>query len=135
VASIGLLAGCAWYAVGLTLAAGVVLAGPGAGGWSTAVVGAPLAIGWVVQVLVASWTHLLPSIGPGGPGEHARQRTALGRLATVRLVALNLGVALLAIGWAVGDARLAAIGAVGVGVAVLVSVALAVRAVTLARPG
>ena len=48
-------------------------------GWSTPLVGAALVIGWVVQVLIASWTHLVPAIGPGDQAAHARQRAVLGR--------------------------------------------------------
>jgi hypothetical protein len=132
VATGGLLAGVAWFVVGMTLASGrVVLAGWGlaSDAWSTPLVVAPIAIGWVVQVLIASWTHLLPSIGPGGPPEHARQRAILGRGAAARLAALNAGVALLAIGWP-GSLAGAAVPGLGlVVVAVAWSVALAVAAV------
>ena len=97
VAEAGLVAGVAWYVVGIALASGRLAAsaiGAAPDGWSTPLVAAPLAIGWVVQVLIASWTHLLPSIGPGDPPAHARQRTVLGRWAVPRLAALNLGTAL-----------------------------------------
>ena len=129
-ASAGLLAGVAWFSVGAGLASALMLAHAlGLVGddlaWRSALVAGPLAVGWVVQVLVASWTHLLPSIGPGGPVEHAVQRTLLGRLATPRLVALNLGAALLAIGWPTGIPALAAAGAVLVALAVVSSAGLA----------
>ena len=119
-ASVGLLAGITWFVVGVALALGLLLAhGTSAGAWSTPLLGAPLAVGWIAQVLMASWTHLLPSIGPGGPVEHARQRVILGRLATPRLVALNAGVVLLAVGWPMGSASLAGAGGAlaGAGVA------------------
>jgi hypothetical protein len=133
VAEVGLLAGVAWFVVGIALAS-VRVIGFGLGlpwapdAWSTPLVGAPLAVGWVVGVLIASWTHLLPSIGPGGPPEHAAQRRILGRAAVPRIVAFNVGVLLLAIGWPTGIAELAVVGLALVLVAVVMSVALAVLA-------
>lgn len=133
-ASVGLLAGVGWFVVGLALATGLVLADAGtAAAWQSPVVIVPLALGWVVQVLIASWTHLLPSIGPGTPVQHAAQRRALGRLATPRLVALNAGVALLAVGWPTAVAGATLVGAVLAGTAVLASVGLAARAVRFGR--
>ena len=136
VAEVGLVAGVVWYVVGITLASGRLAAfalGHAPDGWSTPLVAAPLAVGWVVQVLVASWTHLLPSIGPGDRPAHARQRVVLGSSAVPRLIALNLGAALLAIGWPTGAAPLAAAGLVLVAVAVLASVALGSMAIRTAR--
>jgi nitrite reductase (NO-forming) len=130
--SVGLLSGVAWFCTGMSVAAARVLwfgAAPEA--WLTAQVGAPLVLGWVVQVLMASWTHLLPAIGPGDPTAHARQRAILGRGATARLVALNAGTALLAVGWPTGSGPLAAAGAILAGAAVIATVgltALALRA-------
>ena len=109
VAEVGLLAGVAWFVVGIALASWRVVAfalGLAPDAWSTPLVGAPLAVGWVVGVLIASWTHLLPSIGPGGPPEHAAQRRILGRAAPPRVFAFNLGVLLLAVGWPAGIAGL-----------------------------
>ena len=123
----GLVAGIAWYAIGIALATGRLAAfavGAAPDGWSTPLVAAPLAVGWVVQVMVSSWTHLLPSIGPGDPPAHARQRAVLGRWAAPRLVALNLGAALLALAWPTGAAELAGVGVGVVAVAVLASIAL-----------
>ena len=139
-ASVGLMAGVCWFAVGVGLASGLVLAAavglvaPGEA-WSTPLVGAPLAIGWAVQVLIGSWTHLLPSIGPGGPREHGLQREVLGRAAAPRLVALNLGVALLAVGWPMGLGAPAGAGAMLVAASVVASVGLAASALRVrARP-
>jgi nitrite reductase (NO-forming) len=131
--SVGLLAGVGWFAVGCALASGLMLAvavglvAPGEA-WSTPLVGVPLAIGWAMQVLIGSWTHLLPSIGPGGPREHGLQRQVLGRVATPRLVALNLGVVLLAVGWPAGLGVPAGVGAVLVAGSVVTSVGLAASA-------
>jgi len=136
VAEAGLVAGVAWYVVGLSLATGRLAAfavGAAPDGWSTPLVAAPLAVGWVVQVLIASWTHLLPSIGPGDPPAHARQRAVLGRWAVPRLVALNAGTALLAIGWPIGATQLAGVGVGLVAAAVLTSTALGALAIRAAR--
>ncbi len=132
----GMLAGVAWYLAGVGVAAWLIItAGPRAEAWSTALVGAPLMVGWVVQVLIASWTHLLPSIGPGGPVQHARQRVVLGRLATPRLIACNGGVALLWWGWA-GAAPLPTIVGGGLaGTAIAASVGLALVAIRAGRAG
>jgi hypothetical protein len=133
-ASVGLVAGVAWFVVGVSLAAGLLVRnGVTAEAWSTAMVGAPLAVGWIAQVLMASWTHLLPSIGPGTPVQHGRQRAILGRVATPRLIALNGGVALLAIGWPMSLAGPAAAGGVLVAAAVVASVSLAAVALRAGR--
>jgi nitrite reductase (NO-forming) len=132
-AGVGLLAGVGWFAVGTGLAAGLLvaaaigLAGPG-DAWSSPLVASPLALGWAVQVLVGSWTHLLPAIGPGGPLEHAVQRDILGRGATPRLVAFNAGTALVAIGWPAGVGVLAGAGALCAALSVVASVGLAASA-------
>jgi hypothetical protein len=133
-ASAGLLAGVAWFVTGVIVATLLLLAhGTTAEAWSTPMLGAPLALGWIAQVLMASWTHLLPSIGPGGPAEHARQRAVLGRLATVRLIGINGGTALLAIGWPMGIAWVVA-GGVALSVsAVLATVVLTVLALHAGR--
>jgi len=139
-ASLGLLAGVGWFAVGTSLASALVFAA-GLGllsageAWWSPLVAAPLAIGWVAQVLIGSWTHLLPSIGPGGPREHAVQREVLGRAATPRLVALNLGVAMLAVGWPLGLGVASGAGALLVAATVVGSVGLAASALRVrARP-
>ena len=90
--------------------------------------GQPLAIGWVVQALVASWSHLLPSIGPGDPPAHARQRRLLGRVAMARLLGLNLGTALPAVGLPSDLPGASIAGGVLVGASVGTSLALAAAA-------
>ena len=138
-ASGGLLAGVGWFTIGAGCAAVLVLArAVGLTGdelaWRSALVAAPLAVGWVVQVLIASWTHLLPSIGPGGPVEHAVQRRVLGRAARPRLAALNLGVVLLALGWPLGLPPLAGAGALLVGASVVLAAGLAGSALGVRVP-
>jgi hypothetical protein len=130
VASGGLLAGIGWFAVGAGTASALMVARAlGLVGddlaWRAQLVVGPLAIGWVVQVLVASWTHLLPSIGPGGPVEHAVQRVVLGRAAAPRLVALNVGALLVSVGWPLDSGPLVAAGAALAAVAVVASAGLA----------
>ena len=133
-ASVGLLAGVAWFVVGVVTATVLLLAhGATAESWSTPLLGAPLAVGWIAQVLMASWTHLLPSVGPGGPVEHARQRVVLGRVATPRLVGINGGTALLAIGWPMGVAWAVALGVVLAGAALLGTVVLTILALRAGR--
>ena len=124
-----LVAAVGWFALAVGLAAGrVLIAGATPAGWSVVDVAAPLALGWVVQALVASWSHLLPSIGPGDPRAHARQRRLLGRLASARLLGLNLGTAFLAVGLP-GDLPGASIvGVLLVGASVGASIALAAAA-------
>ncbi|HYO43614.1 MAG TPA: hypothetical protein VES19_10495 [Candidatus Limnocylindrales bacterium] len=133
-ASVGLLAGVVWFVIGVSMAGLLLLAhGTTAEAWSTPLLGAPFAVGWIAQVLMASWTHLLPSIGPGGPVEHARQRVVLGRVATLRLLGINGGTALLAIGWPTGVAWAVALGATLAAVSVVATVLLTVLALRAGR--
>lgn len=88
-----------WFAVATGIAGGrFIVLGADPAAWDMGVVAAAVVLGWVVQVLIGSWSHLLPAIGPGGPAEHARQRALLGRGATARLIALNGGAALATVG-------------------------------------
>ena len=129
VSGVGLSAGSAWFAIGTTIAAArIVYLGAAPDAWSTELVGVPLGIGWVAQVLVGSWTHLLPAIGPGGPVLHARRRAILGRLATRRVIGLNAGGALAAIGWPAGTPALAIAGLLLAASSILASAVLALVA-------
>jgi nitrite reductase (NO-forming) len=106
-----LRAGSVWFAVAVTVAAVRVLwLGADPAAWALDLVAVPLAIGWVLQVLMGSWSHLIPSIGPGEPVAHARQRRILGRAATIRLVALNAGVGLASVGVLFASTSLIGIG-------------------------
>lgn len=125
-----LRAASGWFAAAILVGAGrVVWLGADPVGWSIGLVAAPLAIGWVLQVLIASWSHLLPAIGPGDQRAHAAQRRTLGRLALVRVMALNVGVGLLWVGGALGVPIIATIGGAAVAATVLGAVALAGAAV------
>ncbi|MFP5342288.1 MAG: hypothetical protein ACLGIJ_05075 [Candidatus Limnocylindria bacterium] len=126
-----------WFAAAMLVGTGrVVWLGADPAGWSINLVAAPLAVGWVLQVLIGSWSHLLPAIGPGDPAAHARQRAVLGTAATPRLVALNGGVAALWAGWATGNPVLMTIGGVAVAGSLGAAVAIAARAadVAIRRP-
>ena len=93
------MAAPAWFLVAVVLASGRILwLGVVPDAWSLGSIAAPLAVGWVVQVLIGAWSHLLPSIGPGDMAAHADQRARLGRAAMGRVIALNLGVALVTLG-------------------------------------
>jgi nitrite reductase (NO-forming) len=129
-----LVAAVGWFALAIFLAAGrVLVAGATPAGWSAVDVAAPLALGWVAQALVASWSHLLPSIGPGDPPVHARQRRLLGRVATARLFGLNLGTVLLAVGLPAGMPGASIAGTLLVGASVGTSLALAAAALLRVR--
>lgn len=106
-----LRAGSVWFAVAAAVAAGRVLwLGADPAAWTVDLVAVPLAIGWVLQVLLGSWSHLVPSIGPGDPLAHARQRRILGRASAIRLTALNLGVGLASVGVVAAGTPLTATG-------------------------
>jgi nitrite reductase (NO-forming) len=131
-----LLIAPAWLAVAVSIGAwGVVVHGAQPEAWSRGAIAAPLALGWVVQVLVGSWSHLIPAIGPGDAAVHARQRAILGWGAGARLVALNVGVGALTVVGVEGGSLgwVAVAGFAGVGVAVGVTVATFVGAVVAAR--
>ena len=113
--SLSLLAAAAWFFLATAIAAGRVLwfgASPVA--WSVAVIAVPFVLGWTTQVLIGSWTHIVPAIGPGDQPAHAAQRRRLGWAGAVRVVAWNISVALLTLGVPAGTTPLIAIGAIGV---------------------
>ena len=86
-----LSAAIGWLTVGVGLAAWLTLgAGADPAGWSIEVLIAPLGLGCVAQAIVGSWTHLVPSIGPGDAAIHARQRLLFARAARTRLAAFQV---------------------------------------------
>lgn len=126
----GLISAVLWFDVGIAIAAGRVLQfGDSPLGWSAPAVVAPLLVGWMGFAVVASANHLVPSIGPGDPVAHERQRRGLGRLALARLVAINLGVAALASGLPLGLDGLVTVGLVLTGIALLITTVLLLSAV------
>lgn len=122
-----------WFAVGVAIGAGRILAfGTAPGAWSLVAVAAPLAVGWIAQAILGAWSHLAPAIGPGGPEAHAGQRALLGRLSALRLAALQAGTGLLAVGLPLGSLPLTLGGGIVAGAAVLASLGLLLGAVRLA---
>jgi hypothetical protein len=97
-------------------------------GWSLGAVAAPLIVGWAGIAILASATHLVPAIGPGDAQAHARQRVVLGRAAGLRLGALDVGVAGMAVGLPLGLPWLAIAGTVAVLAGVGVTTLLMFRA-------
>jgi nitrite reductase (NO-forming) len=94
-----LAAAAAWLAAGVVLAAGLVLVhGATPAGWSLVIVGVPLALGCVLQALIGAATHLLPTVGPASGPRRASARRRLGIVAVPRVVALQVGILLLAVG-------------------------------------
>jgi nitrite reductase (NO-forming) len=94
-----LLSAIAWFVVGSLIGASrLIVDGAQPAAVSMAPLAGPLIAGWMGLAVLGSATHLVPAIGPGDQREHARQRARLGRLAGVRLVAANAGVAGLTVG-------------------------------------
>ena len=124
--------GIAWFVVGASMAAETIAAnGATAAGWQLEPLVGPIFIGWIGQVLVGAWSHLLPAVGPGSPEHHARQRQLLGRLAAPRVLALNLGVVLVVFSGVPGLAFLVAFGWTAIAVAGLTAVGLLAAAFVL----
>lgn len=123
--SLSLLAAPVWFLVATSIAAGGVLRlGAAPAAWSVAAIGVPLVLGWIAQVLMGAWTHLVPAIGPGDPVAHAAQRRRLGRWGTARVVAWNVAVAAMTVGILVGVEALVMAGAVIVTACVIVATGL-----------
>ena len=119
-----------WFLVAVVFASGRIIGfGADASAWRLEDIAAPLAIGWVIQAMVGSWSQLVPAIGPGGPEAHAFQRIDLARGATARVVSLNVGVLLVLVG-TVLDAVPLAVGGVVVCVgAIMASILCLVAAI------
>ena len=99
-------------------------------GWRFDLLSGPLVLGFVVQVVLGSLTHLLPAIGRGTPEAHAAQRRLLGRAAMWRLAGWNAGVAAVSAGQLLALNSLVAAGAAAAllsGVATLVLLVVALR--------
>lgn len=128
-----LVGGTAWFAAACGVALVGVVAGGAVAGWSIGVLAVPMVAGWLLQELVGSWTHLVPSVTPGRPTDHAAQRRALAFASRSRLVAWNAGIGLAWAGLALDLLAIAVAGAVAVGAAAAVSVATLGRSLTQAR--
>ncbi len=123
--SLSLLAAPAWFLVAVAIAAGRVLwLGASPAAWSIALVGVPFVLGWTAQVLIGSWTHVVPAIGPGDQSAHAAQRARLGWAGAGRAGAWNAAVAVLAVGIVADATTLVSFGAAVIAVCLVVSIAL-----------
>jgi hypothetical protein len=115
VAARHLLLAMAWFVVGSLLLPFALAGGPASfaefrGPYLAIFVG-----GWALQTLVGAWQYLLPMTRPGHPDDRRRQLAGIELGGTLQVLALNAGIALLAIagaGWASGT-----VGAVGAGLA------------------
>lgn len=126
-----LLAAPAWFLVATSIAAGRVLwFGAAPVGWSVALVWVPFVLGWAGQILMGSWTHLVPAIGPGDQAAHAAQRSRLGWSGPGRVTSWNIAVAFLTVGLLAGSAPLAAVGGVVIAGCVVVALGLLVGSVS-----
>ena len=125
----GLVSAIAWFGLGLTLAAGRILVAGADPTIGTEVLVAPFTAGWMGLALLASATHLVPSVGPGGPHAHTDQRRLLGRGGAARLAIADLGIAALVAGATLGLPTLEAAGVLLAAVALLATTALIAVAV------
>lgn len=128
-----LLAGPFWFAAAVIVALIDLALGRALAGWSIGLLALPLVAGWMLQELVGSWTHLVPSVTPGDPAVHARQRRQLAVAARLRLVAWNAAVALAWGGLALELQPVAIIGLALLAASVAVAVAALARSLTAAR--
>lgn len=136
--AIGSLTASIGWLIAAELAAGFVAVtrGPGGAGWIGGAIALPLVVGGVMQVVVGSWTHLVPAIGPGDPVRHAWQRRVLGRAADIRLLAFQAGVVLLLIAEVGGlDGPMGTMGELLVAAPMAGSVALLALALSGGRTG
>jgi nitrite reductase (NO-forming) len=128
----GLASSIAWFTVGMALLSAPAIAGgddPAA--WELEPVVAPLVAGWVGLAILASATHLVPAVGPGDQATHARQRATLGTAAEGRLVALNIGVAGIAVAVPLGWSAVAAVSGAVLVAAFVFTAGLLARAVSM----
>ena len=128
-----LLGGTAWFAAACAVALAGMLGGGMTAGWSIGLLAIPMIGGWLLQELVGSWTHLVPSVTPGSPMDHAAQRRALAVASRTRVVAWNAGIAGAWAGLAFDIVPLGAVGGTLVGLVAAVSVASLARSLTMAR--
>jgi nitrite reductase (NO-forming) len=128
-----LLAGAAWFVLGAAFASGrAIVAGATAAAWALEPLIGPLLVGFVIQILLGSWVHLLPAIGPGDAARHARQRRRLAIAWRLRLVGLNVGAAALTLSLSVAPGAAWADAVTASGLAVLM-LAVAGEGIVLLR--
>jgi nitrite reductase (NO-forming) len=131
-----LVAGIGWFVLAAVVAAGqVVSGGASPQAWNLQPLLVPLGVGWAAQVLVGSWSHLLPAVGPGSPEQHARQRSILGTAALPRLALLNAGALAVVFGDWQDTPALVTVGAAAIATAGVLAVLLLAAALLPLRPG
>jgi hypothetical protein len=131
-AGLSLLAAPFWMLVAIAIAAGRILwFGTTPEAWSVGLVAIPLVAGGIGQVLIGSWTHVIPAIGPGDQNAHAIQRRWLGQAALLRWLAWNAGVVLATTGAPAGADAIVIAGGVLLGSALVVGLVLLGLSVTL----
>jgi hypothetical protein len=123
-----LLLGRGWFAAAVVAAAMGLLLGAPLRGWSLGLLAVPMVAGWMLQELVGSWTHLVPSVTPGDAPAHARQRRILAFASRSRLLGWNVGVGVLWLGLGVSVPGAAAVGGILLGASVALSAILLGRA-------
>jgi hypothetical protein len=123
-----LLLGTGWFAAAVVAAAIGLLLGAPLRGWSLGLLAVPMVAGWMLQELVGSWTHLVPSVTPGDAPAHARQRRILAFASRSRLLGWNVGVGVLWLGLGVSVPGAAAVGGILLGASVALSAILLGRA-------
>lgn len=128
-----LVAGAGWYTAALLVVLVILAGGVPVRGWSLGALAIPMVAGWMLQELIGSWTHLVPSVTPGSAADHARQRRHLAVASRSRIAALNVGVALTWVGAGFGVGTLTVIGGALLVGALIVSLAALVRGLTAAR--
>ena len=134
-AGLSLVTAPGWLLVTLAIAAGrVVWLGPTAEAWDVRLLAVPLVAGWIGQVLVGAWTHLVPAIGPGDQARHALQRRWLGRAAPARWLLWNGGVILGTGGLLAGSDVLTALGGVALAAALATALGLLAVSAVAGRP-
>jgi hypothetical protein len=118
----------------MAIGAGRILTlGATPGAWDIRLLAVPLVAGWIGQVLVGSWTHLVPAIGPGDQPRHAAQRRWLGRAATSRWLLWNAGVLLATAGVPADADLLTAAGGIAIGISLASALALLAASIVLTR--
>jgi nitrite reductase (NO-forming) len=128
-----LVAGTGWFALAVAAALVELAGGRPLAGWALGHLAVPLVAGWMLQELVGSWTHLAPSVTPGDAARHAAQRRRLAGASRLRPITWNVGVALAWAGVATGATPVAVAGGAALGLAVIISALLLLRALTPGR--
>jgi nitrite reductase (NO-forming) len=126
-------AGMAWYVVAVATAlVGILRAGPSPAGWMLGALALPLIVGWALQVLIGTASHLVPAMVTTQSQIRARQRVTLSRMATARLVTWNAGVLLAWVGLGIGSSTAAVIGVALLALAAATSITRLARALLVA---